>query len=686
MPPPPPPPPPPLPKLATAPAPIAKKAKKDNAPSKKESVKKAGPPPPPPARDPGTHLMNRGSLSGPETAPKPNRRPSQESVGAPEVAPKPKRQDGRSPSVSSDSRSSSSAGSRPPSVNSRPPSVASRPPSVPKRKSSTQLSDSSPVNDHPSSPMTIPAPPMIPVPPPPPPIPINESVYESIDSIAAERNFQPPPSLANQSNLPANDEEDEEALYDFIPPPAVKPKPKRTSTTSSLHSNTSDVMITKAERDAIRRVSAVITDELLQQDEQLAQASFHPSVGDTEMVDDDVYDDPNGDEGEVYDDIVNANEKAALFRQSASLTTVVPQPPAPPPIPGYGNDEIYDDTFSSNEKAMEYKQHVMPNMNSPPPPDTNAVYEEVAVPAPPPVAPPPPPIPPPLVADTVPPKAPPPPPVVTDQDYDFVPDQDYDFVPDQDYDELPPPKAVVVPPVAPFFAPGQGHGGLPPKAPPPPPVIQPSVPDQDYDELPPPKAAVSNAYEDYDDLPPPRPVATQPTAVEQGSTVYNRLVHATGSQLPPSTSQATVEDQIYDTLPPNDTNVEGDIYDILPPKATQPPTTTNEVDMDYDVLPPVSRVATANYATVQLKNRSAGGKKDAPVKDDDIPELDALGKLVQDAPEENMTFGNGGQDEISTLGSVLNNMGASEDKSSSEEGKWDLPSGEDDEDEGTVYV
>ena len=621
------------------------------------------------------------SVSPPETAPKPKRRPSQESVSGPEVAPKPKRQssqDGRPPSVNSDGC--------PPSFNSRPSSGASsssHPPSIPKRRSSTQLSDNSPVNDTPSPPLSMPTAPMIPVPPPPPPLPMNEvptndAVYESVDGLIAGGNFQPPPApkpFVSQPNEPVND--DEEALYDFIPPPAVKPKPKRSSTSTSLQSNASDIPITKAERDAIRRVSAVITDELLQQDEQLAHAIFHPSVGDTEMVDDDVYDDP---EGEVYDDTVGASEKAAQFRQSlVNNAAVVPQPPAPPPISGYndGPDEVYEDTVSASEKAVEYKQHMMPNVTFPPP-DTDAFYEEPkppaappppppAAPLPPPAAPPPPPVAPPFVPDQdydelppkappappiakVPPKAPAPPPVVQP----VVPDQDYDFVPDQDYDELPPPKP----------------------APAPPPVSQPFVPDQDYDELPPLKASIPppTADQDYDDLPPPKPAVTQPTpmAIPQSKS--------------PPISQTMAQDQIYDCLPPmnaNSTAEGGDIYDVLPPKA---PTTANE-DMDYDELPPGPKVGTSGYAVVQKQRKV----EQNTVQDDSMPELDALGKLVQDVPEEDTTFGNGGQgnvDEFSALGSVLNNMGASEDyKSSSDEGKWDLPSDdEEDEGEGMVYL
>jgi len=510
-------------------------------------------------------------------------------------------------------------------------------------------------------------------------------------------NFQPP----NNNNYY---DDEEEALYDVIPPPAVKPKPKHTSA-SSIRSNASDVTITKAERDAIRRVSQVLTDELLQQDEQLARASFHPTVGDTEVVDDDVYEDPNG---EIYDDAVSSTEKAAQFRQSlvnnASLTAVVPQPPAPPPIPGYSNeDELYEDTVSASEKAMEYKQHVMPAVTSPPL-DTNLIYEEP--PAPPPVAPPPPPVAPPFVPDQdydelPPPKVPAPPPVAPP----FVPDQDYDelpplkapapppvappFVPDQDYDELPPPKAVAPPPVPPHFVPDQDYDELPPpkavappfvpdqdydelpppKAPAPPPVVPSFVPDQDYDELPPkapaPSSVVPSAYQDYDDLPPPRPVVMQqPATVEQ--------------------------DDIYDTLGPN-TAVQDDIYDVLPPKVTQPltkaPTTANEdMDMDYDVLPP-PKVTNDNYqyATVQKEKQVS---KQKPSQDSAIPELDVLGKLVQDVSQENSTVGTSGQgdmDEFSALGSVLSNMASSEDKSSSDEGKWELPSG-DDEEEGMFLV
>ena len=713
MPPPPPPPPPPLPKLATAPAPVATKNKsKNNAPAKKNSLKKAGPPPPP-SRDPATHLMNKGSMSGPETAPKPKRRPSQESVSGPEVAPKPKRQS------SQDGRSSVSSDSRPSSVNSRSSSTASRPPSVPKRQSSTQLSDNSPVSSNPSPSMMMPMVPGIPPPPPPPPLPTSEAVYESVDSLIAGGHLQmppPPKPLVGQSNEPVNDDE-EGAIYDYIPPPAVKPKPTRTS---ALQSNSSEVTITKAEKDVIKRVSLVITDELLQQDEQLARASFHPSVGDTELIDDDVYEDPND---EVYDDTVGASGKAAQFRNSlvknASLTAVVPQPPAPPPIPGYNNepDEVYEDTIGINEKAMGYKQHVMPSMNpvTSPPLDTDAIYEE------PPAAPPPPPVAPPIVStQQVPPKAPPPPPPVVqpfvpDQDYDYVPDQDYDelppkapappvnkipskvpppppvvqpsvpdqdydFVPDQDYDELPPPKpARAPPPLVHPFVPDQDYDELPPKTTVAPPIAPSFVPDQDYDELPPkapvPPPIVAATDLDYDELPPPRPAVTQPTRI---------------SQPPPPIISQTLGGQIHGSLPPQDNADEGDIYDVLPPMVSA--TSVNQ-DMDYDELPPAPKPGTPGYATVQKKRA---------VEQNTIPELDMLEKLVQDSPKEQYTsFGfndpQGNVDELNALGSVLSTMGTSEDNKSSsdegkwdlpsgDEGKWDLPSGDDDEDEeGIVY-
>jgi len=614
MPPPPPPPPlppPPIPQYIAQPS---KPINKSSGPAKKGSVKKG--PPAPPSRDPGTQLMNKGSLNGPETAPKPKRRGSS--------------QDDRPPSVNS--------------YSSRPSSSASGPPVLPKRSSSTQLSESPPLNE---APTMVPAPP----PPAPPPPPLSEAVYESVDELVATGQYHPPPppSTVNQQN-----DELEESVYDYIPAPAVKPKPKRTS--SSLSVQSSDVPITKAERDAIRRVSAVI------QDEQLARASFHPSVGDQELIDD-VYEDTMVLTDEVYDDTVSANQQAQQYRQSMvkndSLTAVVPQPPPPPPIAGY-EEALYDDTETVTQQTVQYKQAAVID-------HADMDYDELT-PQPPVAAP----------------VAPPPPPIAQQ------------FVPDQDYDELspapPPPMPPAPPPVAQVdsFVPDQDYDELPPKpvapVPPPPPPVQ----DEDYDLLPP-KPQVSQH-------PPPPPPPVAQTVLEN--------------------------DQIYDSLPPAS---EGDIYDVLPPKVSaQPPGTAP--DEDYDVLPPAPRVPSTNYDTIVIKDRKSSGENfgpepvavvsganrvrqpsltgpdpevvvpmstgrrtsghrgsDVPPRETTdssmLPELDVLGTLVgDDAPEED-TFaisGQGDLDEFSALGNVLSNM---EDKSSSEEGKWDLPS---DDEEGII--
>jgi len=149
-------------------------------------------------------------------------------------------------------------------------------------------------------------------------------------------------------------------------------------------------------------------------------------------------------------------------------------------------------------------------------------------------------------------------------------------------------------------------------------------------------------------------------------------------------------DKFYDYPSPKDTNyviVNGGIYDVLPAKITQSPskapTNGNKGDMCCDLLPPDSRVGNADHATDKI-NRTSKKK----VAQDSITQLHAFGKLVQDAPQENPASDISGQyimDKFSALGSALNNMGASEDKSSSDKDKENLLSREDDIDEGIVF-